>query len=333
MPLARRRAAAAGAPRSPDGAPTRRVLALHTGETRTLEYSINCPRWGAFRIASIRLSTRDQLHLRRAELVVEPTTTLRVYPSVERLRRLAGPRATRPVTGSRPAAVAGEGIEFAELRFLAPGERARRINWRATAARGRLLVNDRLPERSSDVVIFLDALGAADERGGHARPRRTRGCLAERGLSPPARPRRAPTLRRRHRVDHPRLGPAPAVSDRGRLARERGRANAPLARHEPHSAPDPPAPVADRRADTAARLARHARSSTSAAAATRSRSSRSIRSVPRRRRGRGRADRLANLVARAGRRPNAARRRGDRARVVGTGRADRAPVEALAAAR
>jgi uncharacterized protein (DUF58 family) len=144
-----------------DGAPTRRVLALHAGETRTLEYSINCPRWGAFRIASIRLSARDQLHLRSVEVVVEPTTTLRVYPSVERLRRLAGPRATRPVTGSRPAAVAGEGIEFAELRFLAPGERARRINWRATATRGRLLVNDRLPERSSDVVIFLDALGAA----------------------------------------------------------------------------------------------------------------------------------------------------------------------------
>ncbi len=144
-----------------DGAPTRRVLAFHAGETRTLEYSIGCSRWGAFRVASIRLSARDRLHLRRAELVVEPAATLRVYPSVERLRRLAGPRATRPATGSRPAAVAGEGIEFAELRFLAPGERARRINWRATAARGRLLVTDRLPERSSDVVVFLDALGAA----------------------------------------------------------------------------------------------------------------------------------------------------------------------------
>jgi uncharacterized protein (DUF58 family) len=145
--------------------PPRRVLALQAGETRTLEYSVGCPRWGAFRIGSVRLSARDRLHLRRAELVVEPTATLRVYPSVERLRRLAGPRATRPVTGSRPAAVAGEGIEFAELRFLAPGERARRINWRATAARGRLLVNDRLPERSSDVVLFLDALGAAATRG------------------------------------------------------------------------------------------------------------------------------------------------------------------------
>ena len=63
------------------------------------------------------------------------------------------------MTGSRPAAVAGEGIEFAELRTLEPGERARRVNWRASAARGRLLVNDRLPERSSDVVLFLDALG------------------------------------------------------------------------------------------------------------------------------------------------------------------------------
>jgi uncharacterized protein (DUF58 family) len=144
-----------------DGAPMRRVLALRAGETRTLEYSIHCRRWGAFGIASIRLSARDHLHLRRADVVVEPTTMLRVYPSVERLRRLAAPRRTRPVTGSRPAAVPGEGIEFAELRFLAPGERARRINWRASAARGRLLVSDRLPERSSDVVVFLDALGSA----------------------------------------------------------------------------------------------------------------------------------------------------------------------------
>jgi uncharacterized protein (DUF58 family) len=139
----------------------RRVPALGAGETRALEYSLGCPRWGAFRIPSVRMVARDGFRLRRVEATLEPAATLRVYPSVERLRRLARPRATRPVSGSRPAAVPGEGIEFAELRFLAPGERARRINWRATAARGRLLVSDRLPERSSDVVVFVDALGAA----------------------------------------------------------------------------------------------------------------------------------------------------------------------------
>jgi uncharacterized protein (DUF58 family) len=144
-----------------DAAQRRSVLALDAGETRTLEYAIGCPRWGAFDIPSIRLAARDALHLRRVEATIDPAATLRVYPSVDRLRRLARPRATRPVSGSRPAAVAGEGIEFAELRFLEPGERARRINWRASAARGRLLVSDRLPERSSDVVVFLDAIGGA----------------------------------------------------------------------------------------------------------------------------------------------------------------------------
>jgi uncharacterized protein (DUF58 family) len=36
-----------------------------------------------------------------------------------------------------------------------------RINWRATARRGELWVNDRHPERNTDVVIFLDAFTEA----------------------------------------------------------------------------------------------------------------------------------------------------------------------------
>ena len=57
--------------------------------------------------------------------------------------------------------MSGEGIEFAELREFRAGECVRRVNWRASARRGRLLVSDRLPERSSDVVLFLDSLTEA----------------------------------------------------------------------------------------------------------------------------------------------------------------------------
>ena len=205
--------------------------------------------------------------------------TLRVYPSVERLRRLAGPRATRPVTGSRPAAVAGEGIEFAELRFLAPGERARRINWRATAARGRLLVNDRLPERSSDVVIFLDALGAAATSAASTLDHAVRAAAS---LS-------EAYLRRRDRVglsasaatssgSSPARACASSIGSRTPCSRARSRERTAAGATRASSRAGSSAPVADRRADAAARLARHARSSISAAAATRSRSSRSIRS-------------------------------------------------------
>ena len=86
---------------------------------------------------------------------------IRVYPRVERLRRVVAPLATRPASGNRAARRPGDGIEFAETREFRAGDRVRRINWRASARRGRLLVADRLPERSSDVVCFLDSLAQA----------------------------------------------------------------------------------------------------------------------------------------------------------------------------
>jgi uncharacterized protein (DUF58 family) len=91
----------------------------------------------------------------------DPTRPVRVYPRIERLRRLLEPLVPRLASGSRPAAASGEGIEFAELREFRAGERVRRVNWRASARRGQLLVTDRLPERSSEVVLFLDSLTEA----------------------------------------------------------------------------------------------------------------------------------------------------------------------------
>ena len=84
--------------------PVRRVVALDAGETRTLRYSIECPRSGAFRIGPIRLAVRDALHFRRFEATVEPTATLRVYPSVARLRRpRCGPLKLPTGVGCTPA--------------------------------------------------------------------------------------------------------------------------------------------------------------------------------------------------------------------------------------
>jgi uncharacterized protein (DUF58 family) len=45
---------------------------------------------------------------------------------------------------------------FADIGPFVPGDRVRRINWRASARRGQLHVNEMRPERNSDVVIFLD---------------------------------------------------------------------------------------------------------------------------------------------------------------------------------
>lgn len=137
------------------------ILGLEAGEVRTLNYRIHCRRWGLYQLGALRL-----LGLRGVSMISvctdrDPPSLVRVYPRIERLRRLLAPLNTRQASGSRPAAASGEGIEFAEVREFRSGERLRRINWRASARRGQLLVSDRQPERSSEVVLFLDSFTVA----------------------------------------------------------------------------------------------------------------------------------------------------------------------------
>ena len=84
------------------------------------------------------------------------STPLRVYPTVEALHALLPPLETQVFVGDRVTRTKGDGIEFADIRAWAAGDRPRRVNWRATARRGELWVNERHPERNTDVVLFLD---------------------------------------------------------------------------------------------------------------------------------------------------------------------------------
>jgi len=138
--------------------PAQLVVGLAAGEVRDVRYQLECPSWGLFPLAAVELRGMHRLCMVSSSARGAPGRPLLVYPRVERLRRLVKPLATRPAAGNRPAAEGGEGIEFAEIREFRAGERVRRVNWRASARRGQLLVSDRLPERSSDVILFLDSL-------------------------------------------------------------------------------------------------------------------------------------------------------------------------------
>ena len=116
---------------------------------------------------------------------------LRVYPSPERLQRMIAPLETQAYAGNQVARVKGDGLEFADTRAYVPGDRLRSINWRASARRGELIVNDRHPERNTDVIVFLDSFAEArTARGEHARPRRAGGGDRRRDVARRPRPRR-----------------------------------------------------------------------------------------------------------------------------------------------
>jgi uncharacterized protein (DUF58 family) len=165
-----------------DGNP--RALKLAAGETRTLELRLGCRRWGAFGVGPLLVRGRDPLGFHAWEGEVGETQPLRVYPSVETLRTLLPPLETQAFVGNQVSRAKGEGIEFADVRQWAPGDRVRRINWRASARRGELWVNEQHPERNTDVVLFLDTFAEvrSGARGTHDLAVRAAVSLAHRYL-------------------------------------------------------------------------------------------------------------------------------------------------------
>lgn len=139
------------------------ALTLGAGEERAIAVRLTCRRWGAYWLGDVHLRAHDRFRLFTWERHLDRHAPLKVFPVPDALRALVRPLETQVSTGSHVAAQRGDGIEFADLRPFLPGDRPRSINWRATARRGALMVNQRHPERATDVVLFLDSF--LDVRG------------------------------------------------------------------------------------------------------------------------------------------------------------------------
>jgi uncharacterized protein (DUF58 family) len=133
----------------------------------TLHLRLRADRWGGYTIGRLHVRARDPFGLlvRTSELHNTPTQ-IRVFPREEALRELLRPAETQLGSGDELSRRKGEGLEFADLRPFAFGDRVRRINWRASARRGELWVNEQHPERNADVVLFLDSFAEARRGGG-----------------------------------------------------------------------------------------------------------------------------------------------------------------------
>jgi uncharacterized protein (DUF58 family) len=140
-----------------------RAVRLAAAEERTVAVRLACRRWGAYRLGVVHLRAHDRLRLFTWEGQLDRQVPLKVFPVPEALRSLVRPFETQVSTGSHVARQRGDGIEFADLRPFLPGDRPRSVNWRATARRGALMVNQHHPERATDVVVFLDSF--LDVRG------------------------------------------------------------------------------------------------------------------------------------------------------------------------
>ena len=136
---------------------TGRSVRLEAGEERELPFTLRCTSWGVYRLGSVDVRARDRLRLVSWEHRYESPHRLKAYPRPLTVRQLLSPLETQALAGSEVARAKGDGVEYADIRDFVPGDRVRAINWRASARRQGLVVNERHPERNADVVLFLDS--------------------------------------------------------------------------------------------------------------------------------------------------------------------------------
>jgi uncharacterized protein (DUF58 family) len=137
------------------------LLRLAGGTETEIRFMARPERWGAHTLGPLVVRARDPFGVAVWHRRLERRVTVRAFPREQRLRDLVAPLRTQPFLGAHVARAPGEGIEFADIRPFAAGDRVRRVNWRATARRGALYVTERHPEHASDVVLLLDTFEEA----------------------------------------------------------------------------------------------------------------------------------------------------------------------------
>ena len=140
------------------------VLRLEAGEPKAVSVRLRCTTWGVYDVGEVEACVHDPLRVVLWEQGFDLRRPLKAYPRPESLSTILSPFETSAFTGSEVARSTGEGIEYADIRDYVPGDRVRAINWRASARKGALVVNERHPERNTDIVLFLDSF--VDVRNG-----------------------------------------------------------------------------------------------------------------------------------------------------------------------
>jgi len=144
----------------PDFAATQREFELNLDHGRevALHYAVTPPERGGdfFRGSFVRV--RCPLGLVEKESRLRTEQPIRVYPNVLALREfdLLNQRGRLSHIGVRRSRIRGQGTDFESLREYAEGDDFRKMDWKASARRGKLVVRQFEQERNQAVILCID---------------------------------------------------------------------------------------------------------------------------------------------------------------------------------
>lgn len=136
----------------------RHSLHIPSGEEKTIVYAVRPVRRGVYGFGALNVYAVTPLGLASRRFRFDEGREVPVYPSFLQMRKyafLAGSNRLDEV-GVKKLRRLGHTMEFDAIRGYVVGDDQRTVNWKATARRGSLMVNQYRDERAQPVYALLD---------------------------------------------------------------------------------------------------------------------------------------------------------------------------------
>jgi uncharacterized protein (DUF58 family) len=123
-----------------------------------LAFTVKAPIKGVYKIGPVMMRSHDPFGMYYKELHVEYPSVLTVFPQTRDVKELyIRSKQPKMYPGEMRVKMPGPGYEFFSIRDYVPGDPFKNINWKAYAATGKLLVNEKERESVSDITLVYDS--------------------------------------------------------------------------------------------------------------------------------------------------------------------------------
>jgi uncharacterized protein (DUF58 family) len=131
------------------------------GASRSGSYRLERLPRGRYELREVVATIDDPFGLARTEVELEAASTILVYPRLVELDRLFSDAGASLAEGRRQLMHRPSGFDLHSVRDFQQGESLRRVHWRSTAKRGRLMVKELEDAPRDEVAVLLDARSGA----------------------------------------------------------------------------------------------------------------------------------------------------------------------------
>jgi uncharacterized protein (DUF58 family) len=133
-------------------------VTINADNESSIDYFITPSERGEYNFGNINIYVKGPLSLVRRRYIIKQEQTVKVYPSYIQMRRyqLIAVGTNVKETGVKKMRKLGHSMEFEQIKEYVRGDDYRTINWKATARRGDMMVNNFTDERSQQIYCVVN---------------------------------------------------------------------------------------------------------------------------------------------------------------------------------